>query len=525
MSGGMIQGCRHTTGPAGNPRVTRQASKTAVIADSPGTATSNPSLDTGAVESPSAAGGAGGTPGPFVLLGPGSLVSEDSTMPGLQTVSDSSVSASASEYVEEGVFLGNIMQATEHCSGNLPPHGNGSTMLVHAVPEDGNKTLACFYRDCATGKAIKSSNTPILFEFDAVNSGKAVVPEGVHPTIQFSRVPPLPVLQLLSTVGQSTVNTLPGVGRLPSGWNSVSVAVSSGAFLLRAVPFPEGTSLREVRNALLPPSTLATATPSAERSYIGTVVPVPLEPIVANMFEKANDSGLARRIGVEWPVTQSTPRVLMALMGLPRAHPQAAVEALVAAAVEVDSSSPTTLAEEVGHQMEVTGRMGLPSIRPKAGMEVVAEAWQEQEVEARPVAEGLPLEILDAAEVEAYLVAGEVEINRKLALSLVPEWDGHGKTAITYICKVAELLWLSPQMSIDLGVVAPLKFRDWVLTWWMTQTPTVRAYLSQDWGLLLQAIQAHFLNANWLQDCCREWEEMRFCQRGHNYDIFYRCKL
>ncbi|KAJ7258401.1 hypothetical protein B0H12DRAFT_970000, partial [Mycena haematopus] len=107
------------------------------------------------------------------------------------------------------------------------------------------------------------------------------------------------------------------------------------------------------------------------------------------------------------------------------------------------------------------------------------------------------------------------QINRKLNLSLVPEWDGHGKTAISYVCKIAELLRLSPQMAIDLGAIAPLKFTGRAETWWMTQTPTVRVYLSQSWTLLLQAIQAHFLNANWLQERRCEWEEMRFRQRGH----------
>ncbi|KAF8181949.1 hypothetical protein K438DRAFT_1541387, partial [Mycena galopus ATCC 62051] len=111
------------------------------------------------------------------------------------------------------------------------------------------------------------------------------------------------------------------------------------------------------------------------------------------------------------------------------------------------------------------------------------------------------------------------QINRKLTLSLIPEWDGHGKMAIAYICKVAKLLRLLPQMSIDLGATAPLKFTGRASTWWMTQTPTVRSYLSQDWGLLLQAIQAHFLNANWLQERRREWEEMRFRQRGHEGEM------
>ncbi|KAJ7164491.1 hypothetical protein C8R46DRAFT_875594, partial [Mycena filopes] len=107
------------------------------------------------------------------------------------------------------------------------------------------------------------------------------------------------------------------------------------------------------------------------------------------------------------------------------------------------------------------------------------------------------------------------QINRKLNLQLVPEWDGHGKTAIVYICKIAELVRLSPQMIVDLGATAPLKFTGRAEMWWQTQSTPVRAFLSQSWSHLLQAIQAHFLNANWLQERRREWEEMRFRQRGH----------
>ncbi|KAJ7716537.1 hypothetical protein B0H16DRAFT_1741194 [Mycena metata] len=100
------------------------------------------------------------------------------------------------------------------------------------------------------------------------------------------------------------------------------------------------------------------------------------------------------------------------------------------------------------------------------------------------------------------------QINRKLNIQLVPEWDGHGKTAINYICKVAELVRLSPQMIVDLGAIAPLKFTGRAEMWWRTQSTAVRAFLGQSWPHMLQAIQAHFLNANWLQVCRCEWEEI-----------------
>ncbi|KAF8140925.1 hypothetical protein K438DRAFT_2115916 [Mycena galopus ATCC 62051] len=105
--------------------------------------------------------------------------------------------------------------------------------------------------------------------------------------------------------------------------------------------------------------------------------------------------------------------------------------------------------------------------------------------------------------------------NRKLNLSMVSEWNGHRKMAILSICLISELLRLSPQLSLDLGAAAPLKFTEHAQTWWMTQTPAVCQYLSRDWTLLLQAIQAHFLNAHWLQGHRYEWDEMRFRQSGH----------
>jgi hypothetical protein len=110
------------------------------------------------------------------------------------------------------------------------------------------------------------------------------------------------------------------------------------------------------------------------------------------------------------------------------------------------------------------------------------------------------------------------QINRKLDLRLVPEWVGHGKTAIEYLCKISELVRLSPQMATDLGAIAPLKFTGRAESWWRTQSTHVRNYLSESWSNLLQAIQAHFLNANWLQECHREWEEMCFHQHGHEHE-------
>ncbi|KAJ6550623.1 hypothetical protein DFH09DRAFT_1086569 [Mycena vulgaris] len=71
------------------------------------------------------------------------------------------------------------------------------------------------------------------------------------------------------------------------------------------------------------------------------------------------------------------------------------------------------------------------------------------------------------------------QLNRKLNLNMVPEWDGRCKTAISYLCKIAELVRLSLQMVTNLGAMVPLKFTGRAEMWWTTQILEVRNYVSQ----------------------------------------------
>jgi hypothetical protein len=98
---------------------------------------------------------------------------------------------------------------------------------------------------------------------------------------------------------------------------------------------------------------------------------------------------------------------------------------------------------------------------------------------------------------------------------MVPSWNGHGKTVIEYLSSIVELVCLSPQMVVDLGAMAPLKFTDRAQKWWQTQTVEFCNLVSQSWILLYKAIQVHFLNEIWVQKRTAEWEEMCFCQKGH----------
>jgi hypothetical protein len=113
----------------------------------------------------------------------------------------------------------------------------------------------------------------------------------------------------------------------------------------------------------------------------------------------------------------------------------------------------------------------------------------------------------------------EWQLNHKLHFNLVPKWDGHGKTVIASLCKISELVCLSPQMVTDLGAITPLKFTGRAEMWWTTQSVTVCNYISQSWTLLFKAIKTHFLNDQWLQDWMSEFEEMKFCQHGHEEEM------
>jgi hypothetical protein len=132
-----------------------------------------------------------------------------------------------------------------------------------------------------------------------------------------------------------------------------------------------------------------------------------------------------------------------------------------------------------------------------------------QEVEARQEVEDFPCLVL----------TGIFGTNCKLHFNLIPEWDRHGKTVIAYLCKISELVRLSPQMVTDLGAITPLKFTGQAEMWWTTQSVTVRNYISQSWTLLFEAIETHFLNDQWLQDQRSKFEEMKFRQHRHEEEM------
>ncbi|KAJ7190621.1 hypothetical protein GGX14DRAFT_579700 [Mycena pura] len=103
----------------------------------------------------------------------------------------------------------------------------------------------------------------------------------------------------------------------------------------------------------------------------------------------------------------------------------------------------------------------------------------------------------------------EWQLNCKLNVSVVPEWNRHETTVIEYVIQMSHLASLSAQMNTDIAQMAPSKFTHHATSWWNSLTMDERRHYSSDWQHLLDAIRRHFLTAKWLVDRTQEFEEMR----------------
>ncbi|KAJ6557586.1 hypothetical protein B0H19DRAFT_907692, partial [Mycena capillaripes] len=118
------------------------------------------------------------------------------------------------------------------------------------------------------------------------------------------------------------------------------------------------------------------------------------------------------------------------------------------------------------------------------------------------------------------------QINHKLSVSIVPEWDGVGSTLIDYVSSMSNLTAMGVELANDLAQIAPSKFKGWAKHWWDSLPLEKKTANSMSSSNLLGAIRRHFLTAKWLLDCTQEFEEMQFRQKGHEreepLDFFQR---
>ncbi|KAJ6557689.1 hypothetical protein B0H19DRAFT_1261293 [Mycena capillaripes] len=90
------------------------------------------------------------------------------------------------------------------------------------------------------------------------------------------------------------------------------------------------------------------------------------------------------------------------------------------------------------------------------------------------------------------------QINHKLSVSIVPEWNGMGNMLIDYVSSMSNLAAMGIELANDLAQIALSKFKDRAKRWWDSLPLEKRTSNSMSWANLLGAIRRHFLTAKWL---------------------------
>ncbi|EDR05483.1 uncharacterized protein LACBIDRAFT_329794 [Laccaria bicolor S238N-H82] len=73
-------------------------------------------------------------------------------------------------------------------------------------------------------------------------------------------------------------------------------------------------------------------------------------------------------------------------------------------------------------------------------------------------------------------------------------------------------------MKEGIAQLAPFKWTSCTLSWWETLPTPDRTYFSSNWDNIMIGIQAHFLDEEWVRDRTFEFDEMTFCNKGHEQE-------
>jgi hypothetical protein len=114
--------------------------------------------------------------------------------------------------------------------------------------------------------------------------------------------------------------------------------------------------------------------------------------------------------------------------------------------------------------------------------------------------------------------AAQWQLNSKLNILVVPSWNGKGETIIPYVITMSSLAMLSPLLEKQLGQMAPSRFTEHALKWWTSLPEPSRWEFSQDWPHLLDNLRRTYLTDQWICDRNKEFEEMKFRQKGHDLE-------
>jgi len=105
---------------------------------------------------------------------------------------------------------------------------------------------------------------------------------------------------------------------------------------------------------------------------------------------------------------------------------------------------------------------------------------------------------------------GEWQLNNKISIGMIPQWDRNPTTMIDYIMEMALLARLSKRIFKEIGQIAPIQWTRSAKGWWMTLPRMDQAYFSQDWECLISGMRDHFMNDEWLNDRGIEFDAMHF---------------
>ncbi|KAJ8691350.1 hypothetical protein PTI98_010933 [Pleurotus ostreatus] len=107
------------------------------------------------------------------------------------------------------------------------------------------------------------------------------------------------------------------------------------------------------------------------------------------------------------------------------------------------------------------------------------------------------------------------QVNHKIPLSSLPEWNGDGRTLIDYLTDLATFSDLGELMEADIAQIASSRFTDAAKDWFTTLPSEVRRIATSSYLQFVLCIREHFMDAHWIDERTIEYEEMRFRQEGH----------
>ncbi|KAF9497355.1 hypothetical protein BDN71DRAFT_1429539 [Pleurotus eryngii] len=108
------------------------------------------------------------------------------------------------------------------------------------------------------------------------------------------------------------------------------------------------------------------------------------------------------------------------------------------------------------------------------------------------------------------------QVNHKIPLSSLPEWNGEGKTLINYLTDLMSYSDLDKLMKSDIAQIAPTWFTTYATKDWFTTLPSEVHWIAMSsFNEFILCLREHFMDVHWIDEHTIEYKEMCFWQLGH----------